>query len=73
MYGLTRGTMTLLGAAGAGLLLWLASQTDTDSLGGYWVLAFRYQARAIAAPRQAAHISDRGGVMNHSSWLINTA
>jgi hypothetical protein len=28
--------MTLIGAAGAGLLLWLASQTDADSLGGYW-------------------------------------
>ena len=36
MYGLTRGTMTLIGAAGAGLLLWLGSQTDADSLGGYW-------------------------------------
>ena len=36
MYGLTRGTMTLIGAACAGLLLWLASQTDADSLGGYW-------------------------------------
>ena len=36
MYGLTRGTMTLIGAAVAGLLLWLAAQTDADSLGGYW-------------------------------------
>jgi hypothetical protein len=36
MYGLTRGTMTLLGAAGAGLLLWLASQVNADALGGYW-------------------------------------
>jgi hypothetical protein len=36
MYGLTRGTMTLIGAAGAGFLLWLASQTDADALGGYW-------------------------------------
>ena len=36
MYGLTRGTMTLLGAATAGFLLWLASQTDVDGLGGYW-------------------------------------
>ena len=30
MYGLTRGTMTLIGAATAGLLLWIASQTDAD-------------------------------------------
>jgi hypothetical protein len=36
MYGLTRGTMTLVGAACAGLLLWLATQMDADSLGGYW-------------------------------------
>lgn len=36
MYGVTRGTMTLIGAGAAGLLLWLASQTDTDSVGGYW-------------------------------------
>src|SRR5918997_6352170 len=36
MYGLTRGTVTLLGAATAGFLLWLASQTDADGQGGYW-------------------------------------
>ncbi len=36
MYGLTRGAMTLIGAASAGLLLWLATQVDTDSSGGYW-------------------------------------
>ena len=28
MYGLTRGTITLLGAAVAGLLVWLATQVD---------------------------------------------
>lgn len=36
MYGLTRGTMTLLGVAGAAAVLWLASQFDTDSAGEYW-------------------------------------
>jgi hypothetical protein len=36
MYGMTRATMTLLGAAAAGLLLWLASQTDADGTAGYW-------------------------------------
>jgi hypothetical protein len=37
MYGLTRGTMTLIGAAAAGLLIWLASQFDIDSTNGdYW-------------------------------------
>jgi hypothetical protein len=33
---LTRGTMTLLGAATAGALLWIASQTDAEGLAGYW-------------------------------------
>ena len=36
MHGLTRGAMTLIGAAAAGLLLWLATQVGTDSNGGYW-------------------------------------
>jgi len=36
MYGLTRGTITLLGAAAAGLLVWLATQIDDGSNGGYW-------------------------------------
>src|SRR3712207_2460212 len=36
MYGLNRGTFTLIGAAAAGLLLWLASQMDGDSNSGYW-------------------------------------
>ena len=38
MYGLTRGTITLLGAAGAGLLVWLATQVDDGSTGGYWAV-----------------------------------
>lgn len=36
MYGLTRGTITLIGAAVAGLLLWLATQIGGDTNGGYW-------------------------------------
>jgi hypothetical protein len=36
MYGLTRGTITLLGAALAGFLIWLASQVDGNTTGGYW-------------------------------------
>jgi hypothetical protein len=37
MYGLTRGTMTLIGAGAAGLLIWLASQFDIDGTNGdYW-------------------------------------
>ena len=36
MYGLTRGTMTLIGVAAAGFLAWVASQVDRDTSGGYW-------------------------------------
>jgi hypothetical protein len=41
MYGLTRATLTLIGAAAAGVLLWLATTSVPDSLadasrGGYW-------------------------------------
>jgi MFS family permease len=41
MYGLTRATLTLIGAAAAGGLLWLATTVVPDSLadasrGGYW-------------------------------------
>jgi hypothetical protein len=39
MYGLTRGTITLLGAAAAGLLVWLATQISTTSNGGYWAVS----------------------------------
>ena len=38
MYGLTRGTITLVGAAAAGLLVWLATQIDNGSNGGYWAV-----------------------------------
>ena len=31
MYGLTRGTITLLGAGVAGLLVWLATQVERDA------------------------------------------
>jgi MFS family permease len=41
MYGLTRATLTLIGAAAAGVLLWLATTILPDDLadasqGGYW-------------------------------------
>jgi hypothetical protein len=36
MYGLTRGTVTLICAAVAGLLIWLATQVSDSSNGGYW-------------------------------------
>src|SRR5438105_6983630 len=36
MYGLTRATTTLLAAAAAGLLLWIATRFRNDQVGGYW-------------------------------------
>ena len=38
MYGLTRGTITLLAAAVAGFLVWLATRIDDASNGGYWAV-----------------------------------
>jgi hypothetical protein len=42
MYGLTRGALTLIGAAAAGVLLWLAANIasdDTFSMGDHWATA----------------------------------
>jgi hypothetical protein len=36
MYGVTRATTTLVFSAGAGLLIWLATQIGNDTVGGYW-------------------------------------
>jgi hypothetical protein len=36
MYGVTRATTTLAGAAAAGLLIWIATQLDNGHEGGYW-------------------------------------
>ena len=38
MYGIARGTMTLLGLAAAGFLIWLASQLEVDENGEYWAM-----------------------------------
>jgi hypothetical protein len=38
MYQTTRATMTLLGAAAAGLLLWISTRLDTQTTGGYWAV-----------------------------------
>ena len=38
MYGVTRATMTLLGAAVAGFLIWLATQINDHTTGGYWAV-----------------------------------
>ncbi len=43
MYGLTRGALTLIGAAAAGVLLWLAASLIPDeeslSMGDHWAIA----------------------------------
>src|SRR5436305_14553018 len=36
MYGLTRATVTLIAAAIAGLLIWIATQIGDSSNGEYW-------------------------------------
>jgi hypothetical protein len=36
MYGLTRGPVTLIAAAAAGLLIWLATQLNNGHQAGYW-------------------------------------
>jgi hypothetical protein len=38
MYGLTRATVTLIAAAAAGLLIWIATQISDESNGGYWAV-----------------------------------
>jgi hypothetical protein len=38
MYGLTRATVTLIAAAVAGLLIWIATQISDESNGGYWAV-----------------------------------
>ena len=38
MYGTTRATTTLIAAGVAGLLIWLATQINDQSLGGFWAV-----------------------------------
>ena len=38
MYGLTRATTTLIAAGVAGLLIWIATQIDDTSRGGFWAV-----------------------------------
>jgi hypothetical protein len=50
MYGLTRGTLTLIGAAAAGVLLWIASYVDAESLGGFWLFMGILAAAGLCIP-----------------------
>jgi hypothetical protein len=38
MYGLTRATITLIAGGAAGLLIWLATQVNGDTVGGFWAV-----------------------------------
>jgi len=38
MYGLTRATTTLIAAGVAGLLIWIATQIDDSTVGGFWAV-----------------------------------
>jgi hypothetical protein len=38
MYGLTRATITLIAGGAAGLLIWLATQINGDTVGGFWAV-----------------------------------
>lgn len=46
--GVARAVMTLIGAAAAGLLLWLATQVGDDSTGGYWAVYGLLAAAGLA-------------------------
>jgi hypothetical protein len=48
MYGLTRATVTLIAAAGAGLLIWIATQIDDGTTGGYWAVYGLIAAAGLA-------------------------
>src|SRR5256714_15642767 len=53
MYGMTRATTTLLAAAVAGLLIWLGTQIDDKTLGGFWaVYGLIAAAGLVMAPSQ---------------------
>ncbi|HEX6491806.1 MAG TPA: hypothetical protein VF002_10610 [Gaiellaceae bacterium] len=38
MYGLTRGTVTLIAAALTGVLIWIATHINVHTQGGYWAV-----------------------------------
>jgi hypothetical protein len=44
----TRAVMTLIGAAAAGLVIWLATQIGDDSTGGYWAVYGLLAAAGLA-------------------------
>lgn len=50
MYGLARGVATLIGAAGAGFLLWLATQMTATTTPGYWAFLGVIAAAGLVLP-----------------------
>ena len=63
MYGLTRGLVTLLAAGVAGFLIWLATQINDETTGGYWaVYGVIAAAGLIMALSQLAGGWTKGGM-----------
>ena len=63
MYGLTRGLVTLLAAGVAGLLIWVATQVNDSSTGGYWaVYGLIAAAGLVMALSQVAGGWTKGGL-----------
>jgi hypothetical protein len=74
MLGMTRATATLLGAAVAGLLIWLATQINDKTTGGYWA-AYGVVAGAglVLALSQLASRWKRGGRPTISPAMLGIA
>src|SRR5438445_2892083 len=63
-YGPTRAMATLIGVAGAGFLIWLATQISDKTTGGYWA-----EYGIIAGAGLALALSQLLGGKEHTSEL----
>jgi len=61
MYGLTRGVITLLGAAVAGFLIWLATQVSDGTNGGYWAVYGLIAAAGLTMALSQSSAAGRSG------------
>ncbi len=66
MYGLTRATLTLIGAAAAGVLLWLATKIGVLPIIAFVVVSF--VAGVYLGGRQARGVFRREGLAVHASY-----
>jgi hypothetical protein len=71
MYGLTRGLVTLLAAGVAGLLIWIATQINDSSTGGYWAVYGLIAAAGLTmALSQVAGGWTKGGMPRLSAGVF---